>query len=185
MIGFPNKKYNVIYADPPWRFDSKAYQDRNRKMLKLEETQYPTMSTEEIKNLPVQDIADKDCALFLWVTDSHLKDGIEVMKSWGFKYKTIAFVWIKTYESGQMCVNFAPWTLKSWEICLLGIKGSMGKYKQSNKVKGLIVARRTKHSKKPDEVRKSIETLFGDVPKIELFARQTFDGWDCWGNEVS
>lgn len=185
MIPFPKKKFNVIYADPPWKFGSKAYQDGERNMLKLEETQYDTMSLSDIKSLPILEICHKDCACFMWVTDSHLKEGIEVLEAWGFVYKTVAFNWIKKYASGETCVNFAPWTLKSHEICLLGIRGTMGKYKISNNVRGLVEAERTKHSKKPAEVRKRIEKLFGDIPKIELFAREVVEGWAAWGDEVN
>lgn len=179
-----NKKYNIIYADPAWKFGSKAYQDGNRKMLKLEESQYETMTVSDIKSLPIKDITEKDSICFLWCVDSFLKEGIEVLESWGFKYKTIAFNWIKHYESGEVCVNFAPYTLKSWELCLIGVKGSIGKIKVNNNVKGLLTDVRTKHSKKPDETRNRIELLCGDKPRIELFARQYADGWDCWGNEV-
>lgn len=179
-----DKKYNVIYADPPWQFGSKSYQDSNREMLKLEETQYQTMSIQQIKELPIKNITAGDCICFMWVTDAHLKEGIEVLESWGFKYKTIGFNWIKYYASGIECVNFAPWTLKSWEICLIGIKGSMGKYKKSNNIQGLLKEIRTKHSEKPLEARKRIDLLFGDIPKLELFARQESEGWDVWGDEV-
>lgn len=153
-------------------------------MLLLDTTQYKTMTIEDIKTLPVKDITDNNAVCFLWCTDSHLKEGIEVLESWGFKYKTVAFNWIKHYESGEVCVNFAPWTLKSWEICLLGVKGAMGKYKKTNNVRGLINATRTKHSKKPDEARAKIVQLFGDIPRIELFARQKTVGWDVWGDEI-
>lgn len=179
-----NKKYNIIYADPPWQFGSKAYQDKNRKMLKLEETQYNTMTIDELKQLPIKKISDENCVCIMWCVDSFLKEGIELLESWGFKYKTIAFNWIKHYESGEVCVNFAPYTLKSWEICILGLKGSIGKIKEVNNVQGLLNEVRTKHSKKPDEARKRIDIIFGNKPRIELFARQYADGWDCWGNEV-
>jgi len=106
----PNKKYTVIYADPPWQFGSKAYQDSNRNMLDLDKTQYDTMTIQDIKRLPISSITDEDCICFMWVVDSHLKEGIEVLESWGFKYKTIGFNWIKKYSSGEFCVNFAPWT---------------------------------------------------------------------------
>lgn len=184
MIPFPNKKYQIIYADPPWKFGSKKYQDGNRDFDKLEKNHYETMTIQELKQLPVKEIIEKDAICFMWVTDSHLKEGIEVLESWGFKYKTIAFNWIKYYESGQECVNFAPWTLKSWEICLLGIKGSMGKYKKANNVRGLLKELRTKHSKKPNEARVRIKQLFGDLQCIELFAREEHEYWDVWGNEV-
>lgn len=178
------KKYNIIYADPPWSFNSKAYQDSGRDMLSLDETQYKTMTIDDIKDLPIKNIINDNAACFLWCVDSHLKEGIEILENWGFKYKTIAFNWIKYHKSGEVCVNFAPWTLKSWEICLLGIKGKMGKLKTTNNIRGLINATRTKHSAKPDEVRMNIVKLFGDIPRIELFARQKTEGWDVWGNEV-
>lgn len=180
-----DKKYKIILADPPWKFGSKAYQDNNRDMLVLEKTQYETLSVDELKKLNVKEISDEDCICFMWVTDSHLKEGIEVLESWGFKYKTIGFNWIKKYKSGSFCVNFAPWTLKSWEICLIGIKGIMGKYKITNNIQGLVIEERISHSKKPEEVRKRIESLFGNIPRIELFARQRKEGWDVWGNEVN
>ena len=146
--------------------------------------QYNTMAIEELKQLPVKELLNNNTACFLWVTDSHLKEGIEVIESWGFKYKTIAFNWIKYNKSGKECVNFAPWTLKSWELCLLGIKGTMGKYKIANNIRGLLKEERTIHSKKPGEARKRIEQLFGDLPRIELFARENIKGWDAWGDEI-
>ena len=184
------KKYDVIYADPAWKYGSKElYGDKNKegkrenRFRKLERI-YDTMSLAEIKQLPVKNMIGKNAACFLWVTDSHLKEGIEVLESWGFKYKTIAFNWIKKTNKGNTYVNFAPWTLKSSEICLLGMRGSMGKLKTDNTIRQLIEAERTKHSKKPKEARERIEQLFADVNRIELFARENYVGWDAWGNEV-
>lgn len=184
------KKYEIIYADPAWTYGSKElYGDKNKegkrenRFRKLERM-YDTMSLSEIKKLPVKNMTEKNAACFLWVTDSHLKQGIEVLESWGFKYKTVAFNWIKKTNKGNTFVNFAPWTLKSSEICLLGIKGTMGKLKTDNTVRQLIEAERTKHSKKPKEARERIEQLFADVNRIELFARENHVGWDAWGNEV-
>jgi N6-adenosine-specific RNA methylase IME4 len=176
-------KYQVIYADPPWRFGSKSYQDGNRDMSKLESV-YATMSTADIKALPVKDISETNAACFMWVTDSHLKEGIETMEAWGFKYKTVAFVWVKKTNIGNTACNFAPWTLKSTEICLLGIKGAMSQFKTSNNVRQLIEAERTAHSRKPDEARRRIEALFAGGAKLEMFARQQSQGWDAFGNEV-
>ena len=177
------KKYQIIYADPPWRFGSKQYRDGGRTFQDIHE-KYPTMTLSDIKALKIRDIIDNDCACFLWSTDAHLKEAIELIECWGFKYKTVAFVWLKKYKTGTSVIKFAPWTLKSTEICLLGIKGIMGKYKKSNKVRQFVVAERTSHSKKPNEIRNRIEELFGDLPRIELFAREKTSGWDVWGNEV-
>jgi len=177
------KKYSIIYCDPPWKFGSKQYQDSGRPFQDLEE-QYKTMNYKDIEALNVELITNKDCACFMWTTDSHLQEAINLLKTWGFKYKTIAFVWLKKYNTGTNVVNFAPWTLKSTEICLLGIKGKMGKYKKSNKVRQLVESERSTHSKKPNEVRERINQLFGDLPRIELFAREKTEGWDAWGNEI-
>ena len=180
-----DRKYQIIYADPPWKYGSKSAVNNSTgsKIVPLSE-HYNSMTTEDIKNLRVADITKDDSVCFLWATDSHLKEGIEVLEAWGFKYKTVAFNWIKKTSKGNNCVNVAPWTLKSSELCLFGTKGRMTKYKKSNSVMQLVEAERTKHSKKPEEVRKRIIDLFGDIPRIELFAREKTDGWDVWGNEV-
>jgi site-specific DNA-methyltransferase (adenine-specific) len=97
---------------------------------------------------------------------------------------TVAFVWSKKTVNGKTVSNLAPWTLKNCELCLMGTRGRMVQYKQKNNIPQLVEAVRTRHSEKPEEVRRRIEELFGDVPRIELFARKRFHGWDCWGNEV-
>jgi len=179
------KKYQIIYADPPWKYGSKSAVNNTKGMeIKKLSEHYPSMSTGDLKELPVKNIIASDSACFMWVTDSHLKEGVEIMEAWGFKYKTVAFVWIKKTSKGNNCVNVAPWTLKSTELCLFGTKGAMTKYKNNNSVFQLVEAERTKHSKKPEEVRNRIVDLFGDINKIELFARNKSEGWDVWGNEV-
>jgi site-specific DNA-methyltransferase (adenine-specific) len=177
------KKYKVIYADPAWEFKNSVYQDNGRKDRLLNE-QYPSMTKNELQQLSVKNIADKDCALFLWVTDSHLKEGIELMESWGFTYRTIVFIWKKITNKGNTYANVGAWTMKNCEICILGVKGNMLQYKKANNIFQLIEAERTKHSKKPVEVIERIEMLFGDLSKIELFCRYPRKGWDVWGNEV-
>ncbi len=185
MIKLPDKKYNIIYADPPWHYGSKsAVNNTTGSAIKPLSDHYSTMSLEELKNMPIKDMTKDDAACFMWVTDSHIDEALEVLKSWGFRYKTIAFNWIKTTAKGNYCKNVAPWTMKSSEICLLGIKGKMTKYKQANNIESLVIAERTKHSRKPAEVRQRIEHLFGDLPRIELFAREKTNGWDVWGDEV-
>lgn len=180
-----SKKYRIIVADPPWKYGSKsAVNNSTGSEIKKLSEHYESMSTQDIANLPIKDMTEDDAACFLWCTDSHLKDGIEVMEKWGFKYKTIAFVWVKTTSKGNICKNVAPWTLKSTEICLFGTKGAMTQFKLNNSVEQLVFAERTKHSKKPLEVIKRIETLFGDVPRLEMFARTQTEGWDVFGNQV-
>ena len=178
------EKYNIIYADPPWKYGSKSkVNDSSGKEIKKLSAHYNTMNTNDIKNLKVKNITADDCACFLWCTDSHLKEGIEVLEAWGFKYKTIAFNWIKKTNKGNTYYNVAPWTLKSSEICLFGTKGAMTKYKKNNSVKQLIEAERTRHSKKPVEAIERIEDLFGDIPRLEMFCRYPREGWAVWGNE--
>lgn len=185
MIPLPDKKYNIIYADPAWHYGSKsAVNNTKGSEIKPLQDHYETMTLQELCDLPVKDITKDDAACFMWVTDSHLDEGIEVMKAWGFNYKTIAFNWVKITNKGNFCKNVAPYTMKSSEICLLGIKGRMLKYKVANNIESLVIAERTQHSKKPQEVRRRIELLFGDLPRIELFAREKWEDWDCWGNEV-
>ena len=185
VIDLPNKKYNIIYADPPWHYGSKsAVNNTTGSAIKPLSDHYSTMSLQELKNMPIKSMTKDDAACFMWVTDSHIDEALEVLRSWGFAYKTIAFNWVKTTSKGNYCKNVAPWTMKSSEICLLGIKGRMTKYKQANNIESLVIAQRTQHSQKPNEVRKRIEDLFGDLPRIELFARQKTDGWDVWGDEI-
>ena len=178
------KLYQIIYADPPWSFSSKELQKYGGERFTSMDKHYPTQNKDWIKDLPVKIIADKDCALFLWTTDAHIKEAIETMKSWGFRYITVAFVWSKQTHTGIKSWTLGAWTLKNCELCLLGTKGFMLKHKSCNKVRQLVEADKTKHSKKPEKVRESIELLFGGLKRIELFARQKTEGWDVWGNEV-
>ena len=188
-IAETGNKYRVVYADPPWRFGSKEHQrtkprGRGGPQYRPLEAVYPTMTTEELKELDVGRIAAEDAALFMWATDAHIPDALELFRAWGFRYVTVAFVWAKKSVNGKTLSNLGPWTLKNCELCLLGTRGRMVQYKQKNNIPQLVEAVRTRHSEKPEEVRRRIEALFGDVPRIELFARRHSPGWDCWGNEV-
>lgn len=174
-----DKKYSIIYADPPW-----SYQDKMRGHSFSVESEYQTMPIDWIKSLGVEKLAAKDSILFLWAVSPQLPEALETMKAWGFKYKTVAFCWSKVTKTGKPVSNLGKWTMGNVELCLLGVKGSPNKYRVDKSVKQLVVSERTIHSKKPDEVRQRIVQAFGDLPRIELFARQYADGWDCWGNEV-
>ncbi len=166
------KKYNIIYADPPWKYGSNVNKH------------YKGVPIEDIYNFPINQIACKDCALFLWVTYPLLSEGIETLKKWGFRYVTVAFTWIKTNKNnGRPFVGLGNWTRANAEICLLGFRGKLKR--KSNKVRQVILSPLREHSRKPDEIRERIIELLGDLPKIELFARQKFGGWDCWGNEIT
>lgn len=173
------EKFNAILADPPW-----SYRVWNKKEAgRTAESHYPTMGIEEICALPVADIAAANSALFLWVTFPNLPEAFRVIKAWGFKYKTVAFVWIKTNrKSPGYFTGLGHWTRANAEICLLATKGNP--HRISKSVRQLIVSPVGEHSKKPDEARTRIVQLLGDLPRIELFAREKTDGWSVWGNEV-
>ena len=173
-------KYQIVYADPPWHYN--ARNNPNTKFSRGVHSYYPTMSTEQICSLSVSELTDDNCALILWVTFPRLKDGIKVMEAWGFRYITVAFNWFKANKSGTPFFGIGYYTKSNSEIALLGVKGKMKP--ASNFVSQVVVSNREEHSKKPDIVREKIIELFGDVPRVELFARQKNAGWDVWGNEV-
>ena len=179
MISLPNKKYNIIYADPPWHFKSRSEKGDGRNATQ----HYDCMSLEDICNMPVQEIADKDCVLLMWATDPLLEKAFKVIDSWGFKYKTVGFTWAKSNKTNMgMFTGLGYWTRCNPEMCLLATKGKPKRVSKS--VAQLVIDQRREHSRKPDRIRNDIIELCGDLPRIELFARQTFDGWDAWGNEV-
>ncbi|MGM9542625.1 MAG: MT-A70 family methyltransferase [Candidatus Limivicinus sp.] len=170
------KKYMVLYADPPWRY-------RNKPNGRSPESHYPTMKTEDICALPVQALAAEDCALFLWVTMPMIFEAQKVLAAWGFRYKTVAFVWVKQNRKGTgIFWGMGYWTRANAELCLLATKGRP--QRRANNVHQVIISPVEEHSKKPEEARRRIEALLGDVPRLELFARRPSPGWDVWGNEV-
>lgn len=169
-------KYSIIYADPPWSYNQRTARGSA-------EHHYPTMSQEDLKNLPISEIAEKDCTLFMWATFPMIKEALELIEAWGFRYKTTAFVWAKkNRKSDSWFTGLGFWTRSNAEICLLAVKGNPKR--QSSCVSQLIVSPREEHSKKPDETRDRIVKLMGDLPRVELFARQKTEGWNVWGNEV-
>lgn len=181
------KKYQIIYADPPWSYNDKM----SGHSFSLDH-EYETQDIEWIKKLPVGGVTDKNCVLFLWAVSPLLPEAFEVMKSWGFKYKTVAFVWSKRYKDGSPVANLGRWTMGNVEMCLLGTKGSPKRIKEN--VRQLVEDYRAEHSRKPDSIRSHIVELMGDLPRLELFARDNgdknlfgenrLDGWDVFGNEV-
>ena len=173
------KKYAVIYADPPWAYRTYSQKGQGRSA----ESHYPTMSIDAIKALPVSTIAAKDCSLFLWLTFPCMREAFSVIDAWGFTYKTVAFVWVKqNRKSNSLFVGMGYWTRANAEICVLATRGHPKRVNAG--VRQIILSHIEEHSKKPDEVRDRIVQLMGDVPRIELFARQSPKGWYVWGNEV-
>ena len=172
----PRNHYNVIYADPPWSYNDKM----SGHSFSLDH-EYETQGLGWIKALPVGDVAAKDSVCVLWVTSPMLVEGLEVLRAWGFKYVTVLFCWVKQTSTGKDAVNLGRWTMGGCEICLLGRRGKIQRVTRN--VRQIVKAIRGKHSVKPAEVRTRIETLFGEVPSIELFARGEAAGWDQFGND--
>ena len=176
---FPsNKLYNIILIDPAWTYKDKALAGNRGAGCK-----YNLMTTEDIKQLPINSIADKDCVLFCWVTYPNLNEVFDVIKAWGFEYKTVAFTWVKKYKNGDNFMGMGRWTRANAEICLLCTKGKPKRVSAS--VRQVIETIPERHSKKPDIVREKIVELCGDLPRIELFARERVENWDCWGDDQS
>jgi N6-adenosine-specific RNA methylase IME4 len=185
----PEKKYDIIYADPPWDYGGKLQFDKSSKsadkikpgdkiFISSANFKYPTVKTKDLMKIPIDKITKDDCLLFMWVTNPHLAQGIELGKAWGFEYKTVAFVWDK------MVHNPGQYTLSYCELCLVFKKGRIPKPRGARNIKQLVRVKRGKHSEKPIEVLKNIELMFPTQDKIELFARKKPDNWDVWGLDV-
>ncbi len=185
----PNKKYDIIYADPPWDYGGKLQFDKSSKGVDELNTnkkifissacfKYPTLKTSELKKLPLKNIAKDNCLLFMWTTNPHLEQALDLGKAWGFEYRTVAFVWDK------MNHNPGQYTLSNCELCLLFKKGKIPSPRGARNVQQLVRVPRGKHSEKPIEVLQGITKMFPTQDKIELFARNTNEGWSCWGLDV-
>ena len=182
-----SKKYQIIYADPPWKYSFPGTRAESSE-------DYPTMKASDIGKFPVGDFADDNSVLFIWGIWTAIQDCLDVIKAWGFDYKTVAFVWVKVRNETSAQRSFLPeerfedffgmgmWTRSNTEFCLLATKGKPKPV--SHSVKQLLYSPIRKHSQKPLETMDKIVELIGDVPRIELFARTKTAGWDAWGNEV-
>jgi len=183
------KKYGVIYADPPWKFSNRALKrtgpDGSKSVYaELDKDHYATMTIDEIKRLDISSIAAENSVLFLWTTDAHLEYALQVIKAWGFTYKTIGFTWVKKTSTGKQAWVLGPYGMKGSEICLLATKGKGHSLIEARNVRQVIESSRGVHSQKPTEARSRIEAMFSKQEKVELFAREKFEGWDSWGNEI-
>ena len=187
MIPFPDKRYDIIYADPPWQLDDQLgipVREKDRNTLRRAEDHYPTMPTQQICDLPVQNITADNCLLFLWVRTPMLVEGITVGESWKFKYKTVGFVWDKIY-----CIP-GNYNIQQCEICLLFKRGKIPQPRGKRNIRQFLSQKRGRHSEKPDEIRYRITEMFPTQSKIELFVRVNgmlfppMEGWDYWGDEA-
>lgn len=172
-----DKTYDVIYADPPWRYNDKNCNGAC-------EQHYSTMSLSDLKKLPVDKISRDDCVLFMWITYPMIREGLELMDAWGFSYKSIGFQWIKKNKNGDGdFFGLGRWTRGNTEGCFIGTKGKPAR--SDNSIFQLIRHPVGRHSAKPPIVRDKIKQLLGEeLDYIELFAREKVSGWDCWGDEV-
>lgn len=185
----PLEKYAIMYADPPWDYGGKMQFDKSSKgaeeidlnkniFISAANFKYPTVKTHVLKKIPLIEIAEDDSLLFMWVTNPHLAQGIELGQAWGFEYRTVAFVWDK------MVHNPGHYTLSFCELCLLFKRGRIPQPRGARNVQQLVREVRGQHSRKPDEIRYRIEKMFPTQNKIELFARSNSEGWDAWGLDV-
>lgn len=185
----PQNKFDIIYADPPWDYGGKLQFDKSstsKEDLDLARNifissagfKYPTLKTTELMKLDVASISEDNSILFMWATNPHLDQAIELGKSWGFDYRTVAFVWDK------MVHNPGKYTLSYCELCLLFKRGKIPSPRGARNIKQLVRVPRTEHSEKPLEVMRGIEQMFPSQKKIELFARKRFPGWSVWGLDV-
>jgi len=173
-------RYNIIYCDPPWEYNTRN--NIKTKFAGGAMVHYPIMKTADLCALSVHSIAADNCALVLWATFPKLPEALRVMEAWGFRYATVAFNWFKISNNGALFFGVGYYTKSNSEIALLGIKGRMKPV--SNFVSQVVISKREAHSKKPDIVRDKIVELWGDLPRIELFAREVAPGWDALGNEI-
>ena len=185
----PNKKFDVIYADPPWYYNGKLQFDKSSKskenidfsrkiFISSATFKYPTLKTGELMKIPIHEIAKDDCLLFMWTTSPHLSQAVELGQTWGFEYKTVAFIWDK------MNHNPGQYTLSNCELCLVFKRGRIPRPRGARNVQQLVRSPRKEHSEKPAEVIQGIEKMFPTQERIELFARRKTKGWSAWGLDM-
>jgi N6-adenosine-specific RNA methylase IME4 len=172
-----NKKYDIIYCDPPWSFKNKH---TGGSMKSGSATKYYTMSIEELKQLDVNSIASDNCVLFMWWVGSQPESALKLVSAWGFTLKTMTgFVWVKNTKNGKPDFGMGTMTRAGSESCLIAVKGKP--VRENASVRSVVYATKGIHSKKPDEVRNRIVQLIGNKPRVELFARERVTGWDSMG----
>lgn len=177
----PLEGFRAILADPPWGFVTRS-REAKLPQRKASAQHYPTMSRAELRALPVRELAGADCALIMWVVDTHLLQAMELGMDWGFVFKTKVFTWLKTDAAGdRFPMGMGLWSRKQTEIALLFTRGAPPRL--SGAVRELIIAPRREHSRKPDEQYDAVEALVGG-PYLELFSRTHRPGWTSWGNEA-
>ena len=181
IIPFPDKKYDIIYADPPWKQNDKLRSAKDQSIVHVS-NYYSSMTFKQLSDMQIDSIANKNSLLFLWVVSASIKECIEVGESWGFAYRTIAFIWYKKNT------NMGNYTMPNCELCAVFKRGNIPKPRGSRGIQQFVSAQRGRHSQKPTEVRCRINQMFPSQSKIELFARPDWtdytSNWEFWGDEV-
>jgi len=183
LAGLTRGHYGLIAADPPWQFKA------GKKSRRSAERHYPTMPLADIKALPVHELAAENCALLLWTTPPFLRQSLDVMQAWRFRFVSIGFTWLKLkkahadefFMDGDMFVTLGHTTRKSSEVCLLGKRGRPSRLQRD--VGEVILAQRREHSRKPEQFYARCQRLYPG-PYLELFSRTERQGWDTYGNET-
>lgn len=171
----PDTKYNIIYVDPPWKHSDNHHPNKSENSL-------PRMDIDDLEMLPVIDLAADDCVLFLWAVFPLLQDALDVMSAWGFQYKTVGFTWVKHCKQRvDWFLGVGNYTRSNAEICLIGTRGRLKRVDAG--VCSVVDTPLLEHSIKPDIIRNQIVRLYGDVPRVELFAKKQVRGWDSWTPE--
>jgi N6-adenosine-specific RNA methylase IME4 len=173
------RQYTIIYADPPWRY-------KNTKHLSGTETRYKTMSHTELAAMPVAGLAAPDAVLVMWTTFHMIDAAASLFNAWGFELLTVLFVWVKVDRSGAPVYSQGAFTRPCSEFALLGTRGKSLQIRQRTELLGSILRSRPRgHSRKPAVVADAIVRIFGDFPRIELFARRSPPDWDVWGDQTT
>ena len=176
----PRQRFDIIYADPPWDYKGQLqHAGAGSSDTGGAQRHYPTATLDDLKRLDVPSIAAENALLFMWATNPHLDQAIDLGKAWGFSWATVAFVWDK------MRVNPGFYTMSQCELCLVFKRGRIPTPRGARNIRQLVSAKRGPHSAKPPEVRRRIEAMFPDLRRIELFARTQAAGWDVWGLEAT
>jgi len=173
------KKYSLIYADPPWSFDNKK---TGGSMKSGASQKYDVMTMDKLKRLDVESIAADDCVLVMWWVGSMPKEALDLVEAWGFTLKTMTgFVWRKLTTKGNPDFGMGHWTRAGSECALIATRGRPKRVSAS--VRSVHEINKSKHSAKPNEFRDLLVELCGDVPRVELFSRGNYGGWDVFGNQ--
>ena len=176
---FPDKKYGIIYADPPWDYEGRLqHTGIGGKDSGGAIRHYPTVPVSEMETWDIAAISEENSLLFMWSSSPHLDQAIRLGKAWGFKWATVAFIWDKQR------LNPGYYTMSQCELCLVFKRGKIPQPRGARNVRQLVQIKRSRHSEKPDVVRERIEEMFPHQCKIELFARTQTQGWDAWGLEI-